>query len=292
MNKFFKKYLSLTMVIAILFSFGYVIAGIDDEAQGESGGGGNQMTSSQFRVGNAGTNYDVNYTDSSGVTHTVTVHLQDGEKGSGGMQGYSAHDYSFTQNMIPDGTIYISPDDIANVLAAEGTPEALAAADAIRNGSDYDMYAQQTLFVYNPIDGTAGYKTVEELAAYRETLTPEQQAKFDAELGPALKDALKAWSDEDMENKGHYSRDGEEGNEGDGDNPDDTPPGGGGSHDPRLSVSPGTAGSQDGEAEGSITNSHFGVPGKPIPTSETLTGRGSTNIVGLVQNLRRIYYDI
>lgn len=280
MKDFIKKCANISIIICILLSMSIVWAYIDDKGQGDGGGdGADKKGPGEISAGAEGTQYTINVNGQ----QLPPIILEADDKGSGGMQGYETGTFNKYTNTLPDGTIHISAENIADQLERAGYT---AEAEAIRSGADYDMYVQQTFRIDNyPSPGQSKWISVAEYNA----MTGEEKAKLLNAVGKAFQNG-DAWSDleKGLDDEGYYGR--TAGSE-DGYGPD-TPDGGGGSHDPRLTVTPGTAGSQDGDAEGSITNSHFGVPGKPIPTSENLTGRGSTNIVGLVENLRRIYYDI
>lgn len=154
------------------------------------------------------------------------------------------------------------------------------------------MAAQQSVEIYNPLTDppTRTWMNMTEFEAWYATLTPEEQAKVDKEIGKAIDDAINAWSDdEDDGNKGIYHRENEPPPE-DEDFPPPPPP----PPDeelpppsPRYEIIEGLAPeNMDYTANVKIDNETFGVyAGNPIPTNENLTLNGCTTLVGAVKNL-------
>lgn len=88
-----------------------------------------------------GTGFTITHPDENGNPVTNTFYLDAGV-GCGGMTGKNS---DTMKNGVPE----IPKEDIVATLRQIGTPEALAAADAIENDSEYRMLAQQFIYVYD-----------------------------------------------------------------------------------------------------------------------------------------------
>lgn len=290
-----KKILLILMMMLSVTTLSF--AEVDNEGQGhENENESGWVSSDMHSVSESGTLYTIVYTGSDGNPQTTEVSLTDGEKGSGGMQGYGSIGSSYTDsNPMKEGDVIIEPEDIVSVLRQKGEIEA---AEAIANGANYDMTAQQTLKVKDPKTGERDWMSMDEInAAIEEEKangTYLKKGSISYDLYSAVQNSNNAWSDKDegYDKKGHYKRD------------DDTPP-------PPVppptdeepyippTYTPTINGSyayidtssynSSYTASGKISSTNFNVS-IGIPTSENVTITAESNLAGSVSGIKKRKY--
>lgn len=213
MKKILTLFLCILTFVCMYTSCCFAKAGT--EANNSKAGGSSTWAKEEARYQctwpYSGTQYDITYTDENGESKSITVRMQDGETGYGGMNGYGSMGFG-DKNPMKDEIVTITADNIEATLRKKGTPEAIAAANAIANGAGYDMYAQQYYYVEDKKTGkTEPYTLIDIEARNSEQLAEGAVFNYGLityDINTPYKNAKGAWSDEEegIVNKGHYFR--------------------------------------------------------------------------------------
>ena len=314
-----KKIVALLLSLIFLFNYVVVFALYDDNAGTNSGNYGDG-----YEIGSGG-----DWTVTGNCTGTIYTIYYEGqyytyELAAGDqIEGTEIKGYNSAANAggITDpefqleaaGNITITPEDFAALARANGDYEL---AEVIENGGSFVASSEQYIDMKNPATGevervpaTVAMKMLQEHyanggddyegIAFLQNVIEESYGSFFEEENPYLYELFGGYLEEGI-GKGIFAFEdllnailGFLSGKGPDPDPDPEP-----KEHPILSVSIGYANdSEVGYAKGNVDNSEFKVAngqnaGEPIPTSENLTGSACTNIIGKVENLRRIYNEL